>query len=143
PFRDGLAREAGERLGAGIDLDSGDDALLGQVLRKRRAVLGLLADGLVVKNDAADRLGRAGRGEQHLAVGAAVRPGRLQPDAVEALLDGAARLVRRENPLALGHHRAGNARELARIHPLLLRHVTWRAGCALPGSTERRRLTCD
>ena len=44
----GFARSAGQRLGAGIHLDAGNRAGRLDQLDQRRAVLGLLADGLVV-----------------------------------------------------------------------------------------------
>ena len=97
--------KAGERLRAEVDLDARDHALLRQVLREGRAVLGFLADGLIVENDAAHRLGRPGGGEQHLAVGAPMLLGRIELDAVEALLDRAGALVRGQDALALGDHR--------------------------------------
>src|SRR3546814_9759797 len=50
----GLAGVAGERLGAEIDLDAGDHAGPGDLLHERRAVGGLLADGLVVEDDAGE-----------------------------------------------------------------------------------------
>src|SRR6266436_5569898 len=117
---DGLAVETRERLRTQVHLDTGDDALLHQVLRKRRTLPGLLADGLVVQDDAADRLGGAWRREQHLAIGAAMLLGRLQLDAIEALLDGAAALVRGQNTLASGDHCAGNAHQLTRVHRRIL-----------------------
>src|SRR3546814_16389248 len=64
----GLAGVAGERLGAELDLDAGDHAGPGDLLHERRAVGGLLADGLVVEDDAGDVLAGLGPGEQHVAV---------------------------------------------------------------------------
>src|SRR3546814_5703023 len=90
----GLAGVAGERLGAEIDLDAGDHAGPGDLLHERRAVGGLLADGLVVEDDAGDVLAGIGRGEQHVAVVAPVLLGRGDLDAVEALLDGGGAFVR-------------------------------------------------
>src|SRR5436190_1684101 len=122
PLGDGLAAETGERLRAQVHLDTRDDPLLRQVLRERRAVPGLLADGLVVQDDAADRLGGAGGREQHFPIGAAMLLGRLQLDAIEALLDGAAALVRGEDPLAPGDHCAGNTHQLTRVHRRILHY---------------------
>ncbi len=109
--------------------------VLGEVLRKRRAVLSSLADGLVVEDHAAHRLGSPGGGEQHLPVGAAMLLGRLQLDAVEALLDGAAALVGGQDAFALGDHRAGDALELAEIHRPLLERPT----CVLLKTVRRSR----
>ena len=89
---------------------------LRQVLRKRRAVLGLLPDGLVVQDHAADVVGRARRREQQLAVSAARFFGRLQLDAVEALLDRAAGLVCRQDALAFRDHRPRDRFEFTAIH---------------------------
>ena len=52
-----LAGKAGERLGAGVDLDAGQDAARREQFRERPAVRGLLAQGLVVEDDAADECG--------------------------------------------------------------------------------------
>ncbi len=103
-FGDRLVCKAGHRLRAGVDLDARHDAELLQILRERRAVLGLLADRLVVQDHAADVVGGTGRSEQHLAVSAARLFGRLQLDGIEALLDRAARLVCRQDALALCDH---------------------------------------
>src|SRR6185437_5703400 len=88
-FVDGLARKAGERLRPRVDLDARNDPVLGQVLGERHAVARLLPEGLVVKDDAADRLFRSGGGEQHFTVAAAVLLGGFQPYRVEALANGA------------------------------------------------------
>ena len=47
-------RRAGQRLGALVDLDAGNGARVVDQLDKRRAVLRVLADGLVVEDDAGD-----------------------------------------------------------------------------------------
>ena len=78
----------------------------------------LLPQRLVVQNDAADELLLALGGKQHVAVGAAILLSGLQLDAVEALLDGAARLVGGKNTLALGYHRTCNCFQLLIIHTL-------------------------
>ena len=115
-FGNRLVRKAGERLRTGVDLDARDDAELLQILRKRRAVLGLLPDRLVVQDHAADVVGGARRSEQHLAVSAARLFGRLQLDGVEALLDRAAGLVRRQDALALRDHRPCGRFKFTAIH---------------------------
>src|SRR5690606_22543180 len=84
-------------------------------LGQRRAVRRLLPDRLVVQDHAADVLLAAGRGEEHLAVGAAVLLGGLHLDRVEALLDRPRALVRREDPLAGGDQRLGGRRELVTL----------------------------
>ena len=102
---DQLARAEGQRLGAGVDLDAGQRARRLDDLGQRRAVLGLLADGLVVEDHAGDViLHGLGGAEQHLAVVAAAVGGALGLDRVEALLDGAGALVGGQDALARGHH---------------------------------------
>ena len=99
-----LAGGEGEVLGAGIDLDAGDRAGRLDQVDERRAVLGLLADGLVIEDDAGDGgLHRLGA-EQHLAVVAASLLGGLDAERVEALGDGAAALVGGKDALALRDH---------------------------------------
>ena len=99
-FGHGLLRRLRERLRADIDLDAGDDALIGEQLHERRAVGGLLADGLVVEDDAADVLADPRRAEEKLAVRAAIVLGVLDADGVEPALDGAGALVRGKDPFA-------------------------------------------
>ena len=54
PFGDDLARAVRQRLGALVDLDAGQRAGLLDQLDQRGAILGLLADGLVIEDDAGD-----------------------------------------------------------------------------------------
>jgi len=98
----GLTGMSGQRLGAHVDLDAGDHAGLHQLLDQRRAVGGLLANGLVVEDHAGDVLAGLGGGEQHVAVVAPVLFGRRDLDAVEALLDGGGAFVGGKNSLAVG-----------------------------------------
>ena len=119
PLGDGLAGKVREGLRAEIDLDARDHALPGEILRERCAVPGFLAKRLIVHDDRADRFRGARGAEQQLAIDAVILRGRLEVDAVEALLDGAGAFVGRQEPFALGHHRAGNARELARVHEIV------------------------
>ncbi len=111
--------EIGQRLRAHVDLDARHDAELVQMLRERRAVLGLLAQRLVIKNDAADVIGHVRRGEQQFTIGATRLFSRFQLDAVEALLDGAARLVGGQDTFALCDHRARNRLKFTAIHTFL------------------------
>ena len=108
----------------------GDDAELRQVLRERRAVLGFLPDGLVIKNDAADGVGRPGRREQHFAVQAAMLFGGIELDGVEAFFDGARAFVRRQDAFVFRDHRVGDACELGTVHRQILQHE-WVSRCAL------------
>ena len=113
---DGLAVGAGQRLGAEVDLDAGDDALALEQLHQRRAVGGVLADGLVEEDDAADVVADVLRGEQHLAVVAPVLLGGLDRDRVEALLDRAAALVGGEDALARRDERLGGGGKRGDVH---------------------------
>ena len=73
------------------------------------AVLGFLAQGFIIEDDAGDVVRHRVLGrEQHFAVIAAAFFGGDHVDAVKALLDGAGAFVRRQNALACRHHGAGN-----------------------------------
>ena len=84
-----LAGVERQRLRARVDLDPRHDALRGEQLGERRAVVGALPDRLVVEDHAADVLLHARRREEEVAVGAAGLLGRLDADRVEPLLDRA------------------------------------------------------
>src|SRR3546814_7896495 len=64
-------------------------------------------DGLVEQDRAADVLRQVGRGQQQLAVGAAVLLVVLDPDAGEALGDGAGGFVDGDDALARRDHGQG------------------------------------
>ena len=72
-----LAGVAGQVVGAGVDLDPGHDALRGEHLGERRAVVRRLPDRLVVEDHAADVVLEARRREEEVAVGPPVLLGRL------------------------------------------------------------------
>ena len=75
---DELAGAERQRLRALVDLDAGQRARLLDQLDQRRAVLGVLPDGLVVEDDAGDVLRhRLGRAEQQLAIVAAAVVGAI------------------------------------------------------------------
>src|SRR5690606_24283591 len=97
---DKLTLSARERHGADVDLDPGDDALVLEDFHQGSAVCGILADCLVVEDDAADELACAFGPEEQLAVVAAVGLGAFDADRVEAALDRAGTLVRGEDTLA-------------------------------------------
>src|SRR5690606_34825665 len=80
-----------------------------------------LAQGLVEQDRAADVLRQVGRGQQQLAVGAAVLFGVLDADAGEALGDGAGGLVDGDDPLARGNHGEGGFGKLFDAHSRELR----------------------
>ena len=116
PLRDLLAREAREVVSARVDLDARDDALRGQQLGKRRAVVGGLTDRLVVEDHPADRVLHLRRGEEELAVEPPVLLGRLDADRVEALLDRARGLVGGEDAPMVGDDRPRGVVQLVRSH---------------------------
>src|SRR5690606_19025232 len=91
-----LAREAGQGMGALVDLDARDDAVVGHDLGERHAVTGRLAQGL--------------------PVGATVLLRALDADAVETLLDGGVGLVDRDDALARGDHGLGGFGKLFDAH---------------------------
>src|SRR3546814_4905311 len=99
-----------------VDLDARDHAVVGHVFRERHAVLRRLADGLVEQDRAADVLRQVGRVQQQLAVGAAVLLVVLDPDAVEALGDGAGGFVDGDDALARRDHGQGGFGKLFDTH---------------------------
>ena len=106
----------GEVLGALVDLDARQDAARGEQRAEVRSVRGALAQRLVEEDDAADVfLDSPGR-EEKLAIGAPVLLGGFDADAVEALLDRARTLVRREDAFAGRHHLVGDCRQVIRAH---------------------------
>ena len=118
-FGDLLSRVPGQFLGAAVDLDARDDAEIVQVLRERHPAGGLLAQGLVEQDGAADVIGKPGRGHQHAAVGAAVVLGAFDIDRVEALAAGRVALVHGEDALAGGDHGACGGAEDIGIHEVV------------------------
>ena len=124
----GAEREVG---GAGIDLDPGQDALAREQRGERRAVGGLLAQRLVVQDHAAHVVAEPAHGEQQLAIGAAVLLGVLDLDRLEALADGAGRLVGGEDAAAARDHGLGDFGEFAHDSTPLR---TWRGRFGLRGA---------
>ena len=59
---------SGQVFGPGIYFDAGKDARIGEDFKKGRAVRLLLAEGLVIKNHAADALSETGRGEDQFPI---------------------------------------------------------------------------
>src|SRR5260370_39275937 len=118
---DDFAGTIRQRLGALVDLDAGQRAGALDHLDERRAVLRVLADGLVVEDDARDVAAhRLGRAKQKLAVVAPVVGGRLDADGVEALLDRAARFVGGQNAPARGYHGLRDLVQFGEVHWTLL-----------------------
>jgi hypothetical protein len=104
-----------------VDLDPGDDPVLDHDLGERHAGLGRLADGLVVQDRAGNVVAELRRGQQQLAVGAAVFLVVRDADAVEALGDGAGGFVDRDDALARGDHGQGGVGKLFDAHAGYLR----------------------
>ncbi|CEE78298.1 hypothetical protein XAC2852_710026 [Xanthomonas citri pv. citri] len=111
-----LARHAGQRLRALVDLDARDDAVGGHVLGERHAILGLLTDGLVEQDGAGDVVAQLGRGQQQFAIGATVLFDVLDADAGKTLGDRAGRFVDGDDALTRGDHRLGGFGKLFDAH---------------------------
>ena len=107
---------AGERLGAGVDLDAGDDVGGLQRLRERHAGEGLLADRLVVEDGAADGLAQARRGHDHVAIGAPHLLGLRRCRAWRSAVAGRRALVHREQATVAGDERLGGVDEGLCVH---------------------------
>src|SRR5690606_3767059 len=101
-------------------------------------ILRLLADGLVEQDRAADVFRQVGRGQEQLAVGAAVLFAVLDADAGKALGDGARGLVDRDDALARGDHGEGGFGKLFNAHTWGLR-AGGRAGQYSPSPRPGRR----
>src|SRR5205085_2264199 len=108
------------------------DPLRLEQLRKRRAVSGRLANGLVEQDHAADELFGALRREEHVAVRATVLLRRIDADRVEPLLDRRVGLVGCEDSLAFGDERLRGGMQIVVGHlflrGLLGREVSLRSG---------------
>ncbi len=115
-FGNGLAGKTGQRLRSQIDLDAGKHSMLCEIDRKRYPVLGLLADGLVIHDDAADVFRGTGSGKQHFPVRAPILFGGFELDGVEAPLDGARAFVSSQNSSTFRDQRARGSAELCSIH---------------------------
>src|SRR5690606_17856915 len=101
---DRLIREACQRLGASIDLDTGNSAGIRNQLLPGRAVFRVLTQRLVIKNDTRHVVLHRFRTEEHLTVVATRISGGLHRDCVKALLDRAGAFVCSKDALARSHH---------------------------------------
>jgi len=106
-------------LGPLVDLDAWNDAVAGEVLRKRHAIARFLAQRLVEQDHAREKLLDARGAEQQPAVAAAVLLGARHTDRLEALLAGAARFVGGQNAPALRDHRGRSLRKQRLVHGVL------------------------
>ncbi len=112
-----LAREAGQGLGALVHLDAGDGAGGDHEVHQRRAVGGVLPQGLLVEDHPADEVAHGvGGAEQELAVVAPVGLVGVHADGVEPLLDRAGGFVGGQDALAGRHHPAGDFVKRVQIH---------------------------
>ena len=151
-FGDDFVCTERQRLRALVDLDAGNGAGLLDQLDQRRAVSGVLADGLVEENDAGNVFRHLGAAEQHFAVVAARHRRRLDADRVEALLDGAGRFIGGQDAAAGRDHGRGDLVQFGEIHRRsprcrvrsghIMPHppVAARVGVALSASTLGRAL---
>ncbi len=102
-FGNGLAGKTGQRLRSQVDFDARQHSMLREIGRERHAVLGLLAQGLVIQDDAADVFRGPGSGKQHFTIRTPILFRGLELDGVEALLDGAGALVSSQNSPTFRH----------------------------------------
>src|SRR5690606_22770373 len=116
PLGDSLVGSEGEGLRALVDLDTGNDALGAHHLYEGGAVRRALAQRLVIEDDAGDVVAAAGCREQQLAIIAPVLFRARHADAVEAALDGARTLVRREDALAGSDQGSSRAFQFREVH---------------------------
>src|SRR5580765_198650 len=115
-FGDGLTLGQCERLCSRVHFDPGDDSLRPEQLREGGSVGRALAERLVEEDDAADVLLSAFGREEEVAVSAPRLFVRLDTDRVEAFLDRAAALVRREDSLTVRDDRLGGLLQLLNVH---------------------------
>src|SRR6516164_8619671 len=85
PLGDRLIWKAGEGLRAGVDLDTGNDALGFERLGERSAVGTLLTNCFVIHDGAADELSSVRAGKEHFPIGAPALLGRLDPKRLKPL----------------------------------------------------------
>src|SRR5690606_5647214 len=112
PFGYRLAGKTRQGLGALVDLDARHCARPVDDLDERRTILRLLADRLVIEDDAGDAVPHGFVGpEQHLAIVAAGLRRGFDADRIEALLDRTAAFVRSQDALAVGRHPSRNVLE--------------------------------
>lgn len=102
----GLAGRARDLNSPLVHLDAGDNALLAQHLYEWRAILASVEQRLLVADGSRDVLAQARRGEQELAVVAAVLLGVLHVDTGEALGNGTGGLISGKDALT----RSGDSR---------------------------------
>ena len=114
---------SGQGLGAGIDLDAGNDPVIVQVRCKGRTVQGFLTDGFVEQDGAADIIGKPGCGHQHVAVRLTHRLRRGDAKLFEALVAGGMAFIHGKNSPSGCHHGACDLVEFIYVHGFLLKLV--------------------
>src|SRR5438445_9119107 len=104
-----------------IGINTWDLLLVIDYLYQLSTILGVLANGLIVKDDTGDVF-RHGlrRAKEQLAVVASIVCRRFYPDRIEALLDGAGRFVGGKNATARRDHGLGDFVEFSEVHRNLL-----------------------
>ena len=115
--------EAGQRLGAGIDLDARHGAGIGDKTCERRTVSGFLAQGFIEQDNAGNVILHGRGAEQHFAIIAAIIEVRFHIDGIEPLLDRARTFISGKDAAAFGHHGVGNIFQ-ALAHGVVLLIVT-------------------
>ena len=110
------SRGESQILGAHVDLDAGEDAARSEKRAEVHSVRRALAQRFVEEDDAADVFLDSLRREEKLTIGAPVLLGGFDADAVEALLNRARALVRREDAFARRHHLVGDFRQVVHAH---------------------------
>ena len=96
-----------QRLGPEIDLDARDDPGAEETLDEQGPLAVALVQRLVEQDRTADEVTEAGRGHDHLAIGATVFHGRRDTGAGEPLVAGVRALVHREQTFARPDQRLG------------------------------------
>ena len=89
-------------LGSRIHFDAGDNSRVRQDFKKRRAVLLLLADGLVIKNHTADAFSETWRGDNQFPIGAPRLQGLRNVELGEAFVAGGIAFIHRQQPFMVG-----------------------------------------
>jgi hypothetical protein len=119
-LRDQVPGRVGERGGALVDLDAGDDPVASQHFDEGRAVVGALAHRFLEQDDARQVLPGVRRREEECPVLAPGLLGRLDAERLEPLGDGGLAFVGRENaPPGPGEIGDGRRERFVEVHGIL------------------------
>jgi DNA-binding beta-propeller fold protein YncE len=111
-----LAGVGGHGFGAGVDFDSGNDALLFEGFGEGGATSSLLADGFIHEDGAVKAVAQAAGGDDHVAIGAAGFFILRDTGGGKAPVGGGGALVHSEQTFVAGHHRPGCFGEFVYVH---------------------------